>query len=530
MTIIWVHSICQEKSDSAIFLKYQNNLLSADIKSATIKEIFHELKKQTGIHPPTKSNDSSGVSMGENFESSQSDNSSDKGGFGGGINYEIDKEIQGQKVTITLKNKELVQAIKDILNTIGNPSYMLSWRKDKSGKYNVARVRIEKTGKKDLSSEASAKAELKDGEMEVGYINNEYYVRAKQIFANELIEQLANLSNNEKIVLNMDLEKIKKKIDVEGKSKFISTILKYDVFGKIRPKIYEFVPHFAEVDRKGNIIKEGYYEITRLSDKEIHRRREKAIEANKKGESLVKQGNYIEAIRAFERSSGKLDKDYVPPLKNLAKVYILDNRPKDSLGFLSEALEITKKDPEVYELFGKAYQKNNQIDLAIQNYKKSIELEKDEKKKAKLKTILEKLNTKGLKNFYSQMEQGDNYIKQNKIKEAEEAYKKAIEINPENKSAYIQLGQLYRNKRDYNKTIETYEKLQKKHPKDYESYMYLGDAYSYIIEFDKAIEIMNKGKELAPKGSIRDRFEKFIKMYERSKIQLEKTDKKNNQK
>ncbi|MFH1288385.1 MAG: hypothetical protein ABII25_06790 [bacterium] len=64
-----------------LILKYENSLLSADIKSATIKDIFEELKKQTGI------------------------------------NYEIEKEIAEQKTTISLKDKKIEEAIKEILNT-----------------------------------------------------------------------------------------------------------------------------------------------------------------------------------------------------------------------------------------------------------------------------------------------------------------------------------------------------------------------------------------------------------------------------
>lgn len=469
------------KKIKTLNIKYQNGLINMNIRSGTIEEIFSELKKETGI------------------------------------NYEIEKEILKKAVTISFKNKKIVEGIKDILNTIGNPSYMLNYRKDKDGKYEVSNINIRKRGQKE------EKRELKSGEFEIGLVDDPKWraqfknlvkckVRAKDMDVNELLEVLSNMGDiHDKIIA----EKIDKKIDFEGEG-YIGNLVD-GIIGKLRPRIYKITWNSPEWGKNKNLIKAGYIKVVKLSDEEIRHRRENAQLKNAEGERLMKQGRYVEAISAFEESCGGWDKDYVPPLKNLAKIYLMNNTPKKSIQLLNEALEITKEDAGVYRLFGDAYQANDQIELALKNYNEFMRIEKDGKKKAEIQKILSNLSSAKAKKFYAKMKEGDDSLKQSKFTEAEKSYKEAINIDSNTKTVYTKLGKLYVTKKDYLKAIDIYKKLQKIYPEDFQSYMYLGMTYGEMGKFDEAIVIMEKGKKLAPKGSAKDNIDVIIGRFEKAK-------------
>ncbi|MFH1287975.1 MAG: HEAT repeat domain-containing protein [bacterium] len=149
LAIFLINNFAGAEEKPVLNFKYQNGLLSADLKSATIKEIFNELGKQ------------------------------------GGFTYEIEKEIQEQKVTISFKDKKIEEAIKDILNTIGNPSYMITYKTlnsksetlnkpetqnskfetthdtSRMTQYEISSISIRRRGKSDTSAVNFSKLDLK---------------------------------------------------------------------------------------------------------------------------------------------------------------------------------------------------------------------------------------------------------------------------------------------------------------------------------------------------------------------------------
>lgn len=144
-----------------------------------------------------------------------------------------------------------------------------------------------------------------------------------------------------------------------------------------------------------------------------------------------------------------------------------------------------------------------------------------EKNDEDLQEILEEL-TKDIgsskKTSLDWFAEGNDAYNEKEDKKAIEAYKKAIELNPEHAIAYNNMGVAYRNIKEYSRSIEAYQKAIKLKPdyadayqnmgntyrdmKEYssaiEAYKNMGNAYRKQKEYSKAIDAYNKAIELNP--------------------------------
>ena len=77
-------------------------------------------------------------------------------------------------------------------------------------------------------------------------------------------------------------------------------------------------------------------------------------------------------------------------------------------------------------------------------------------------------------------------------------YIKAIELNPNDASAYFNLGYTYSDKQDYLKAIDCYTKFIELNPTSAAAYNNLGNSYSDMQEYNQAIECYTKAIELNP--------------------------------
>jgi len=78
-------------------------------------------------------------------------------------------------------------------------------------------------------------------------------------------------------------------------------------------------------------------------------------------------------------------------------------------------------------------------------------------------------------------------------------YKRAIKINPNNDFAYLRLGIIYKNKKEYDKAIECYKKAIEVDDKEPFYYNSLGIIYHNQKKYDKAIEYYKKAIEVNDK-------------------------------
>lgn len=84
--------------------------------------------------------------------------------------------------------------------------------------------------------------------------------------------------------------------------------------------------------------------------------------------------------------------------------------------------------------------------------------------------------------------------------QAEESFKKAIELNPRNDAAYTSLGRIYRNQGKYSQAEEAFKKAIELNPRNDEAYLFLGWIYLEENNLLRAEESYKKAIELNPEN------------------------------
>jgi len=107
--------------------------------------------------------------------------------------------------------------------------------------------------------------------------------------------------------------------------------------------------------------------------------------------------------------------------------------------------------------------------------------------------------------------------------QAIDAFKRALNLNPENKDIMIRIGLSYRYKEKYDTAIEWYEKVLEIDPEDVLALNNIGYAYECKNQFEKAIEMYQKALKIEPNYELslinliklfkeRDEFEKAMQI------------------
>ena len=141
-------------------------------------------------------------------------------------------------------------------------------------------------------------------------------------------------------------------------------------------------------------------------------------------------------------------------------------------------MELNQEQADTYYYRGFAHSKNDEFDLAIEDYNKTIELDPK---------YAQAYNNRGLA-----------YYNKNKLDLAIKDYNKAIKLNPKYAYAYINRGNAYRKKGELDTAIKDHNKAIELNPNDADTYYNRGNAYNDKGEVDLAIKDYNKAIELNP--------------------------------
>ena len=87
-----------------------------------------------------------------------------------------------------------------------------------------------------------------------------------------------------------------------------------------------------------------------------------------------------------------------------------------------------------------------------------------------------------------------------KFSQAQEAFKKALELNPGNDSAYTGLGWLYRDKREFKQVEYLFKKALEINPRNDYAYAGLGWFYRDQLKFSQGEEAFKKALEINPEN------------------------------
>jgi tetratricopeptide (TPR) repeat protein len=148
----------------------------------------------------------------------------------------------------------------------------------------------------------------------------------------------------------------------------------------------------------------------------------------------------------------------------------------DPAAFYKRILRYTPASYRVYNNLGKAYASEGKVDLAVEAYRKSIELKPDYPEA-----------------FFNL---GNMHRDLGDLEKAEELYRRALELDPFHTDAYTNLGVIYSDLKQTKKAIDLYKKAIEANPDNLEAYNNLGNAYSELGEYDQAIVFFGKAISL----------------------------------
>jgi len=144
----------------------------------------------------------------------------------------------------------------------------------------------------------------------------------------------------------------------------------------------------------------------------------------------------------------------------------------------NKALSIKPNNADTYYNMGNALQKQNKLKEAIEAYKKALAIKPD------------------YANAHYNM--GNVLQRQNKLEEAIEAYKKALAIKPDYADAYYNMGLALHDQNKLEEAIEAYNKALAIKPDYAEAYMIMGTSLKEQGKLEEAIEAYNKALAIKP--------------------------------
>ena len=221
----------------------------------------------------------------------------------------------------------------------------------------------------------------------------------------------------------------------------------------------------------------------------------------------------------LENVKNEIDKNLLsfprsPILFNiLGAVFAKQNKIDEALLNYKKSIKINPNYFQAYNNLGACMYSLGKIDEAIQNYQQVIKLEPNHADAhnnlgAAYKELGE--NEKAIKFYEKAIEIQPNHADAHnnlgaaykELGENEKAikfYEKAIEIQPNHADALNNLGSIFKELKEYKKSIYNLEKAIKINPKFYMAYSNLGNTYKYLGDYEKAIDFHKKALEINSK-------------------------------
>ncbi|MFC2114187.1 tetratricopeptide repeat protein [Bacteroidota bacterium] len=187
------------------------------------------------------------------------------------------------------------------------------------------------------------------------------------------------------------------------------------------------------------------------------------------GDIYFQLNNIKGAIDAYEKSKTLNPSDDYSMLK-LARIYLIRNEPTIAIGFLNEAMNVDKYNPETYAFKALYYMQLQDTARAIANLNTSVDIDPDY--------------------FNSYLDLAYLYSMKRDIT-ALLYYENALRIEPENIQVLYNRGKFYQDMDSFDKAIADYEHILEMIP-DYKSANYnLGYIYFLLKKYETAIQFFS---------------------------------------
>jgi tetratricopeptide (TPR) repeat protein len=245
-------------------------------------------------------------------------------------------------------------------------------------------------------------------------------------------------------------------------------------------------------------------------------------------EFLLNKLNYVKAIEMYNKAI-EIDNRYSLAYAGLGKAYSLrywelrnyankvdTSLVENSYKYSKQALEISPNLDEAHLSLARYYQEAdenrfpNKWKLCEDETRKALEINPNNAEAyfllsriygyddAKEEEYL--LQAIHLNNFLTDAHNnlGVIYLDQNKLDQAEQAFQKTVEIDPEFKTGYMNLGVVYDRKNQLDRALEMYKTVLSKYPEYPLGLLNLGIGYRRLNRLDEAMEQFQKAVKVKP--------------------------------
>jgi tetratricopeptide (TPR) repeat protein len=200
------------------------------------------------------------------------------------------------------------------------------------------------------------------------------------------------------------------------------------------------------------------------------------------------------------------------PYLALGQVYLDQGEISQALVAFKTAREKAPQEPNGYYYLGLAYRRQGKNQEALVAFEKALSFDASfidaltevtaifmangQKDKALARTRRQIQASPNNPSLYNLL--GNIALAQDKDTEAEEAFKKAIELRDDLLISYLNLGRLYAKKQSYDQATTYYESIIATKPHIFPPYMTLGILYSLHEKYEKANEYYKKVIQINP--------------------------------
>ena len=242
-------------------------------------------------------------------------------------------------------------------------------------------------------------------------------------------------------------------------------------------------------------------------------RRKRAKLANEMGNEFFSLEKFDKAIEQFKIAI-KNDQNNAIYHANIGKLYVKIGLDKKAIKYFKKVIQLDKTDKEdfCYE-FGTSLYSLGKYEESIEFFHRSLEMDptnfgarlnlslslealnKCNEALNQLEIILSQTEDKEIiGNVYTVM--GMIHLSSDRYEEGMEYVKKAIDLNPDERRNYFNIGKILDEKNKYEEAIEYYKKALEMDPDDISAHSNLGDLYIKMKRFDDAINQQKISPEL----------------------------------
>ena len=242
---------------------------------------------------------------------------------------------------------------------------------------------------------------------------------------------------------------------------------------------------------------------------------EAAIELSKKGNKLLRSGNFQEAEEVLLEAM-QLDPNNAYILVGLGDLYRETRKYKAAIGYYERILAIDKRNVFALRGIGDAYRGMNQHDKAIHYWQRYLECNQDDVQvMTRLGDSYKKLrNFKESERFYRQAlvsQPGDRYAllgigslfyKVEKDDEALQFLENLLALDSRYVAVLTMVGNIYRRRLDYAQAITYYQKAVDYEPENTFALYGLGDCYRWLHQYTEVVRWWGLILEKEPRNQV----------------------------